>query len=750
MYISSMMIKLYLMVIIVFLKTTFVFGEIIKNIEIIGNDRVSNETIINFSELKKGDDVTSSDINKSLKKLFETNFFEDVKINISNNLVKIEVKEYPVIQEIIINGIKRKETIKDLKEQITLKEKNPFNESFIKSDLNKILNIFKQSGFYFATIDVKVQKNENDTVNIIYDVERGEKATIKEIKFIGDKKFKDRKLHSIITSEENKAWKLLSKGKYLNIERINLDKRLLKNFYLNKGYYQVEIKDAYSTIVDNESFILTFNIDAGKKFQFGNFSLNLPEDFDPNKFKDLDKTFKKLENSNYSYRKIEKILDEIEYIALIENYEFINANVIETINNNKIDFSIDIVESEKVYVEKINIFGNNITAEEFIRDKLIVDEGDPLNQILHAKSLANLRATRIFRSVDSKILDTDDKSMKIIELNIEEKPTGEISAAAGVGTDGTTLSFGIKENNFAGKGIKLETNLALGEDSIRGIFDYTHPNFAYSDRALTTSLQSTVSDKLTKYGYKSSLNSIGLGTEYEQFDDLFFAPSIAISNEKLETNSSASAAYKKQEGSYFDTMFRYGLTYDKRNVKFQPTDGFLSKWIQHLPIASSSPSILNGYSITAYKEPIDDMIISTGFFGRAINSVGDDDVRVSSRLYAPSKRLRGFETGAVGPKDGNDYVGGNYIATINTSSTIPYVLQTQENMDLKVFLDVGNVWGVDYSSSVDDSNKIRSSSGLALEILTPIGPLSFSYAEVITKADTDKTESFRFQLGTTF
>ena len=743
------MLKVLLISIYLIIKTSLSFAEIVNDIMVTGNERVSKETIINFSELNKGDDVSSSDLNKSLKSLYDTNFFEDVKVEINNNLLKIKVKEYPIIQE-IINGIKRKKTIEQLKDQISLKDKNPFNKSLIKSDQNKILNIFKQSGFYFAKVDVRVEINENKTVNIIYDVERGEKATIKEIKFIGDKKFKNRKLHSIITSEENKFWKFISKGKYLNIERINLDKRLLKNFYLNKGYYQVQIKDAYSKILNNEDFILTFNISAGKKYNFGNLNLNLPSDFDPEKFESLRKIFKKIENKSYNFKQIEDILEEIENIALLENYEFINAKVVETIVDDKIDFTFNVVETEKVFVEKINIYGNNITTEEFIRNNLEVDEGDPYNKILQAKSVSNLKSLRIFSSVETKIRRSEQSDKKVIDYIIDEKPTGEISAAAGVGTEGTTLSFGVKENNFNGKGIKLETSLALSDDSIRGMFDYTHPNFAYSDRALNMNLQSTVTDKLTDYGYKSSLNSIGVGTQYEQYDDVFFSPSISISNEKINTTTDASAAYKKQEGSYFDTYFKYGLTYDKRNYKFQPTDGFVSNWMQHIPVFSNNASIINGYSITTFKEPVDDMIISAGFFGRAINSITDDDVRVSKRLYAPSSRLRGFQRGGVGPKDGDDYVGGNYVATINASTTVPYILQTMENMDLKLFLDAGNVWGVDYSSSVDDSNKIRSSTGVALEILTPVGPLSFSYAEVITKAGTDKTESFKFQLGTTF
>jgi len=744
------MFKILLLTTIFFFKTLIVFGEVVNDFKIEGNNRVSENTIIVFSDLKKGKDVSSSDLNESLKKLYDTNFFENVSISISNNLVTIKVEEYPIIQEITIEGIKRKQTVKELKEQIVLKEKNPFNETLIKADLNKIYNIFKTAGFYFVEIDVQVQRNDNKTVNIIYQIDRGEKATIKEIKFIGDRKFKTRKLHSIITSEEEKFWKLISKQKYLNLERINLDKRLLKNFYLNKGYYQVEINDAYTKMINNKDFILTFNIEAGKKFKFGNLSLSLPNDFDPNKFKDLEKIFKKLNGSIYSYKRIEKILDEIEKVALYANYEFINAEIEEKVVNENIDFIFNIKESKKVYVQKINILGNHITAEEFIRDNLIVDEGDPFNKILHAKSINNLKSTGIFKSVDSEIIATDQDDKNIINLIVEEKPTGEISASAGVGTEGTTFAVGVKENNFNGKGIKLATNLAISDDSIRGLFDYTHPNFAYTDRALSTSLESTATDKLTEFGYKSTLNKISLGTKYEQYDDLFFSPAISISDESLETTSDASAAYRKQEGSYFDTTFAYGLTLDKRNQKFQTTDGYRSSWFQELPLISNTASILNSYSFTAFGEPVDDMVISSGFLVRAVNSLSNDDVRVSKRLYAPSKRLRGFQTGAVGPKDGNDYVGGNYLATINTSSTVPFVLQTLESVDLKVFLDVGNVWGVDYSSAVDDSNKIRSASGVALEILTPIGPLSFSFAEAITKASTDKTETFRFQLGTTF
>ena len=734
---------------ILLFSSSLSFAEVINTINVKGNVRVSDQTIINFSQLTIGKNTNQEEFNKALKEIYDTNFFENINFEFDNGNLIINVKELPVIQEIKVNGLKATKMIEQLKEQISLKEKSPFNKNKVSSDVNRILNIFKKSGFYFANVETNIENNSNNTVNIIFNINLGDKATINEIKFVGDKKFKDRKLFSVITSEKDQFWKFISNKKYLDIERVNLDKRLLKNFYLEKGFYDVKIQDAYSQLVDNNKFILTFNIDAGNKYYFGDFKLNLPTDFDIKKFSKLEKIFKKLKNERYNFNSIENILSEIENISLLENYEFIDAKIVEKINDDKIDFIFNIIETENIYIGKINIFGNNITSEEFIRDNLFFFFFYPFNKILHTISLNQLRSKGIFKSVKSKITKDEDEK-KVIELIVEERPTGELSAGAGYGTEGSTLSFGVKENNFNGKGIQLETNLALGQDSVRGAFAYTHPNFAYSDRALTTSLESSSTNKLSESGYKSSLNRVSLGTSYEQYDDLYFSPNLSMSSETIKTTSTASAAYKKQKGSYFDTTFGYGLLYDKRNSVYQPTSGYVSKWSQRLPLLTDDATIFNSYSVTGFKELIDDMVISSGIMAQSISSLNDKDVRVSKRLFVSSKRLRGFESGKVGPKDGLDFVGGNYIATYNASSTIPYILQTAENLDLKVFFDAANIWGDDYSSTVDDSNKIRSSTGVALEILTPVGPMSFSFSNAITKASTDKTETFRFQLGTTF
>jgi outer membrane protein insertion porin family len=737
---------------IYFFLQSNIFADTVKEILVNGNNRVSKSTIINFSDIKVNDNVNDDILNQALKNLYETNFFENIEIFFDDGILKIELSENLIIENIIINGIKSNDQKKQIKDFINSKEKSPFSKILFQNDLNNLNNFFKRSGFYFSKIEEELVQKENSTIDLIINIDRGEKATIKDIKFIGEKIFKDKKLKSIIVSEEDKFWKLISKKKFLNIEQINLDKRLLESFYKNKGYYNVKIFDAYSKILNNNDFEITYNIEAGNKYFFNELSLSLPDDYNIADFRDLTKLFNKLKGEPYSLTSINQILEVVDEITLLNNYEFIDVEVNENIvDKSKINFIFNVKESENLYVNRINIYGNNTTTEKFIRNNLIVDEGDPLNNILQNKSINNLRSKGIFKSVNFKVLDTSDDLKKDIDLIFEERPTGEISAAAGYGTDGSTLSFGIVEKNFKGEGINISSDLSLGEDSIRGSLFYTEPNFMYSDKDLTTSLESTKTDKLSDYGYENSLNSFGIGTSYEQYKNLFFSPKFKISNETLKTTSSASSAYKKQAGTYFDTNFSYAINYDQRNQKFQPTKGYISTWSQDIPLFSDNPSIINGYSFTTYNEIIDNMIITSGLFLRSINTLNsDEDVRVSKRLYMPSTRLRGFESGKVGPKDSGDFIGGNYLASFNNSATLPFILEGQENLDIKLFVDMGNIWGVDYSSLVGDSNKLRTSTGLALEILTPVGPLTFSYAEVISKAETDKVENFRFQLGTTF
>ena len=739
--------------IIILISTSF--AEMINSIEISGNKRLSKPSILLFGKIENKKDYSNENLNLILKNLYETNFFKQVNLNIENSILKIKVLENPIIEDIEINGLDNKEFEKELLSVLTLSNRKPYVESMHLNDINYIKNFSKASGFYFAKIKTSQINNDiQNTVQLIYDIDLGDKAKIDKIVFLGDKKIKDKKLKNIIASEENKIWKFISNKVYLNAERIELDKRLLANYYKNNGYYLVKIENSFVEFQDKNSFKLVFKIEAGEKFTFNKTDLILPVDYEEKHFKEINEYLSKLEGKNYSINRINKILDEIDKIAIFRKYEFIDADLFETvIDNNKLDVSIKIKESEKYYVEKINVYGNQFTLEEVIRNTFVVDEGDPYNELLFNKTINKLKSKGYFKTVNSNIVNGSADNLKILEITVEEKPTGEISAGAGVGTSGATLGFGVKENNFLGKGISLDTALELSSTTVKGQFVYSKPNFNYTDNTLFTSISSTTTDGLTDFGYKTSKVSTSIGTKFEQYENLYFGPpTIATSFENLKTTTTASDSLQKQKGKYTDVYFNYSLDYDLRNQSYQTSDGFRNLFIQEIPLYSESKEITNKIQSNLYKKPFQssDMIFRSQFYASTVHSLGDKDVRISKRLYIPQGKLRGFESGRVGPVDNKGHVGGNYITTMNLSSTLPQVFPSFQNVDISVFFDAANIWGIDYNKSLDDSNGIRSATGLALDILSPIGPLNFSFSRPLTKVSTDKTESFRFNLGTTF
>ena len=738
-------------VIILFFSTVYSTAEIVKSIIIEGNERVNSETIKIFAEVSINDNLNAEDLNLILKKLYKTNFFEDVQLFFEDSLLRIKVNENPVIQNLLLTGIENKNLKKKLLENIKLKEKNPYVENDVKNDLDNIKNLLQEVGYFFSSVKILKKDNSNNTINLIFEVDLGKKAFIKEIIFLGDKRFKKRKLLNVITSEENKFWKFISTKRLLNKQRIELDKRLLTNFYKNQGYYNVSILDETVQYDDNQNFKIVFNIESGDKFYFGNFKLNLPTDFEKKYFEKISKKLNKFSGEKYSLRVVEKMLKQIESIASVKQYEFINANIDEKLVGNKIDISIEILDDQpNVFVKKINILGNNVTVEEVIRNEFIIDEGDPFNNVLFQKSINNIRATNIFKEVKGEVKKTENDLEKIIDITVEEKPTGQISAGAGIGTSGASTQFGVQENNFLGKGIKLNSNLSLSEETIRGLFSYTKPNFKNTERDFILTAESQETDRLDSFGYKSAETGFLLGTKFEQLEDLFIEPNFSIYYETLDTASTASSLLKKQEGDYLDAIFSYVVQLDKRDQQFQPRDGYLSTFFQSMPLnIEDNQTLINSYEIKNYYEYFDDLVASISFFTKAANSLGDEDVRISDRLYLPSKKLRGFQAGKVGPLDGGDFVGGNYLAALNAASDLP-IFESLETIDFSIFYDAANIWGVDYNSDLNDSSALRSSVGLGVDWYTPIGPLSFSFTQPITKKSTDKTETFRFNLGTTF
>ena len=707
---------------------TYVNAKVYEEIIVVGNERLSVETILMFSGLKLGQDINESDLNLSIKKLYKTDYFKNIKFSSQGEILKIEIVENPIIQTIKIEGIKNKSLLKQLFVITKKSEKYPYLKKKVRAQKNLLLNSVRASGFYFAEISTKLIDNKNNSIDLIYNFNLKERAIIKKINFQGKKIFRDSKLRNIIKSEEGRFWKFISSDKYLDEAKIKNDELLLKKFYRNKGYYNVNVKSSYAKNLNNQFFELNYNIDSGEKFYFNKISLDISDDFEKENFNNIVKKINNLKGKEYSQKKLNKIVDEIDSVVLQKEFVFLNTKYdLQVVKNNNININLKFENLEKFYVERINIFGNFITEEKVIRNSLIIDEGDAFNEVLFKKSINNVKSRGFFQSVTSKINPSKvDNQNKEIDIIVEEKPTGEIFAGAGTGTSGSTITAGVQEKNYLGKGIKLSTNFMISEDEIKGKFSVVNPNFKNTDRSLNTTIESTSSDFMSSSGFKTSRTGFGIGTGFEQYSDFYVNLDVSAYYEKLETSSTASAFKKKQEGDYIENLLTYSLILNKLDQNFQPTDGYKMSFKQMLPIYSDDLSLGNTINLSKYHSFFDNLILSGKFFFNAVNSI-DDDVRVSRRVYIPSSKLRGFEAGKFGPKDGNEYVGGNFGSAVNIDTTLPNILSGYENIDLSLFLDAATLREVDYDSSLE-SSKIRSATGLSVNWFTIIGPLSFSYA----------------------
>ena len=482
---------------------------------------------------------------------------------------------------------------------------------------------------------------------------------------------------------------------------------------------------------------------------FGNLTIDIPNDFSKTNYEEVENFFDKLKNEEYSINRIEDIVEKIETITINEQYESIKATVNEQIVDNKININFKIEEIEKFFIERINILGNNITRESVIRNQIEIDEGDPFNEILYLKSLNNIKALNFFEDVNGEILEGNEFNTKIININITEKATGEIFAGVGTGTEGSSFSFGVKENNYLGRGINVDSNLNVSEEKIKGKFIVSNPNYKNSDKRIDLGLEASSVDRLGTSGYKSNVSGFTIGTQFEYLDDFRLGLSSKNNIEKIEVDGSASAKQKKQDGNYFDSFIGLDFIYDKRNQRYQTTSGFLSDYNLNLPILSDTNTLTNVYNYKVFKELYENNVSSFSFLFKAASSLSGDDIKLSERMYIPGRKLRGFETGKIGPKDGSDFIGGNYVSTINATTSLPKILENVQNVDVVMFADAANIWGVDYDSSLDKGG-IRSSVGVGLDWLTPVGPLTFSFAKPITKESTDIEETFRFNIGTSF
>ena len=723
----------------------------ISDIVINGNKKISSNTIIELLELKNNF-AKSDDLNEYQKKLFQSNFFKSVDISFLDKKIFLNLNENPIVDYVFIEGVKSKQLLNEIKDTLSLKENALFSEVLLNSDVKNISTLLHRKGFFKSNIEYQVVKSKLEKVNVFYNIDINKKFSISNIFFIGDKKIKNSKLFSVITSRPKSLFSFLSNLSTPSSERVDYDISLLKNYYLNRGYYNVQIPSGSIKVAEDFKANITFTINAGTKFLIKNINI-------------LDSSGILISSNTLSIKKIiEPLNNKIYNLNLLKNTQNKISNYLEKNNLNadlnysivqidKNNLAIDFKISERLkkkYIRNITIKGNDLTEEIVLRNNIVFAEGDLVTDLSISNSIDNLKSTGIFKDVEIKKNDIKSSDNVDIEIKITESPTGEIGAGIGVGTNGSNISFNFKEKNFLGKGMGLNALASFGTDSISTNFSLTDPDFRSSGNLLKTGFYVSKYENETS-GYENRIIGSNISTGFEWFEDINLNYGISLDLDDLSANSDSSALIKSRDGQFFTNKFFYSVLEDQRDKKFKPEDGYtvgFGQGIAHL--GSDIPYLNNNFFGSFYNKFNESFIGSIRYSVKSINSFkSSKDIKLSDRLFLSENDLRGFKFRSYGPKVGKDFVGGNYSYSSTFASTVPNFLPETWNATSSIFLDTGNIWGTDFEVT-NEANQFRSSVGLGFSWFSPIGPIAVSYAEPIQKNSSDEIEKFNFKLGGIF
>ena len=734
---------------VLFISST-AYTDVVRKIDISGNDRISDVTIIDIIDFKKLNNYSNSDLNNFQKKLFETNFFSNVKLSLEDDILKIVVIENPLIEFFVIQGVQNKTREDLIYEKVLLGQNKIFSQFILNQDIEIIQKIYNEAGYFNTTVFPEISKLPNGNLNVVLNVSRGQDYKIKRIFFIGDKYFKSSTLSDVVSSSEHGWWKFLSSSSTLNMNRIKFDTQLLKNFYLNEGFYDVQILSSDISFDEKNKASITYSINSGQKYKFSKFDLIDDENnLSKNDLININSFIASELDGDFSKKKLNNLRQKIYTYLNLKKIEFVKFNIYPNkLENNLIVTKIIIEKTARNFVNQINVKGNSITEEEVIRRELVFSEGDAFSNYKLEKSEDNLKASGIFKEIKTNIKNLKDENVNI-EVEVQEQPTGSISAGVGVGSSGASVSTGISEKNLFGKGINVNSSISLGTESIKGNVSAVIPDYNNTDNDLIYDVYVTSTD-FENSGYESTVVGNSLAVRYDLFEDIAFKVGFGADRDSIDTNSSTSEQYRNREGDYITFQTFYNLDTDRRDRRFQTTKGYRINFGQNFAVPGSDiPYIENNISGTFYHPINKDYILSLKSGLASINAFNDKDVKLSDRKFLSNRNLRGFESYGVGPKEGKDHIGGNYSAYSSIASTIPNPIPDKWNANSIIFIDAGNVWGVDYDSS-KDNDKIRSSTGLSLDWISPLGPLNFVFAQTLSSADGDLEESFSFQIGSSF
>ena len=724
----------------------------ITGINVTGNRRVAEGTVLSYLPVQIGDVVSQGGLSQSLERLFATNLFKDIKLDLDGSVLTVTIVENPIINRVNIEG---NDVITDerLLEIIDVQPRRIYNRQVALDTAAKLLDVYRASGRFAAVVEPKIIELDENRVDLVFEVDEGPLIKINSIVFSGNQNFSDRALGQAIVSREQRWWAFLTPNDKYDEGRLDYDVRLLRQYYLSRGYADINVSRARGGLLpDRSGFAITFLIDEGVRYKVNNIDMTSEiENIDLDSLKSL-MTFG--DDNWYDVRRLEQGLLDISNQLGVFGYAFVDVTpeIKTDPATGTLDIAITIGQARRNFVERIEFIDNTRTLDSVIRREFELVEGDAFNQLKLDRSVRNVRNLGYFSKVDVQNIRGSDADQTITRVTVEEQSTGDFSIGVGYSSlDKTSLTLGINERNFLGTGRRASASISTSDTQTDFVFGLTQPYLFGRD--LTGSID-VFKAKSTANNTSANRTGVDLGARFNAANDVYHSVTYGISTSKITNTSTSATSVTGENGkSLLKSAVSYTIGRDTRDSRFDPTEGFFTEISETFSGVGGDVNFLRSNLRGGYYKPYLFKSLVLGVKGRVghISGLGDD-VTQSERFFLGGRDVRGFDSNGIGPRDtgSGGAVGGNniYSGTVEVVSNLG--VTKDAGVRWTVFSDFGSVWATDFPSGVTkpDDKTMRSSLGFGILWNTVIGPLSFYWAKPLTEQSHDKTKTFQFSIGT--
>jgi len=729
-----------------------------SNVSIEGNQRIEGGTILTYAGIARGETVSAAELNDAAQRIRATGLFESVDVIPQGGTLVIRVVEYPTINIVNFEGNSRLRD-EELGAVVRSQSRRVYSPSTAEQDAAAITEAYAQSGRVNAVVTPQIIRRSDNRVDLVFEIVEGGLTEIERISFVGNRNFSDRRLRGVLETKQAGLLRAVIQRDTFVADRIGFDRQVLTDFYRSRGYVDFEVQNVDVALTrERDAYLITFNVREGQQFRVGDFTVVSEVDgADP---LDFERALRIRSGAVYSPTLVETDIARLERLAIRQGLNFVRVEPRITRNDRALTLDVEyaLVNGPRIFVERIDIEGNNTTLDRVVRSQFTTVEGDPFNPRQIRESAERIRALGYFANADVDAREGSTPDQVVIDVDVTEAPTGSLSFGANYNTDtGLGLVANFTERNFLGRGQQLSFALSTAETNRLLTFNFAEPRllgrnlrFGLNTRYRVTNNENALYDTET-FRFSPSLtfpvSENGRLQVYYAFD---------YSDITDDTSGSTFIADDAALDGISYNSLGYNYSFDTRRTGLNPNAGVLLRFGQEYGAASDSSFIKTSVEATAQTRVFNEEVTLRATLEGGLLHFTEGSSLITDRYFLGSNTFRGFEPGGIGPRDADtdDALGGNKYAVARLEAEFPLGLPEEYGISGGLFLDYGSVWdtGIDAPDGdiLYDEFTPRTVIGASIFWTTPIGPLRFNFTEALDAQEQDRTKSFDVTISTSF